>query len=89
MVRRMIEPAKAYRAQGYLFVVAALSALCSLSAKSLLASTTQLSRFLDFSFFLSNFAHAELWAKVYWFSSGSFLGSLSIAIFVELAKRRP
>ncbi len=77
-----------YRIQCYLFGVAAISAILSLSTKAVIVKDPALAKFIEFDFFVFNFSHAGLWVYIHWLSSALFLGSLAVAGILENKKRK-
>lgn len=77
-----------YRIQCYLFGVAAISAILSLSTKAMIVKDPELAKFIEFDFFVFNFSNAGLWVYIHWLSSALFLGSLAVAGILENKKRK-
>ena len=82
-----MKPEKAYTFQGYLYVLAALSAIVSFSSKGVLTGNKKYERSMDFQYFVENFREGGVWVYVHWFSSAVFIASLIAVIFLERSKK--
>ena len=82
-----MKPEKAYKIQGYLFIIVALSAITSFSAKGAITRYEYYQCFIDLQCFIYNLKKGDVLVYVYWLSSAIFIASIVTVILLERSKK--
>jgi hypothetical protein len=77
-----------YKLQGYIGAFAMASGVVGYGVKGVLVGKKSTSNYIDFQYFMSNLDKANFWPYLYWISTAFFLAGLTVAMMLEVKRRK-